>query len=238
MSTPSTDDTPTLDQQVNELANQLVTDDKGTIALPDGVEASDIMLYAAKTEKRRRDTQGSFTKGQQRIKALEVENTKLADGWEQDSTIQLSNTEAAKLDELKVQDPDEWRKQITALEGSKKTKFKETRETITKEASQMTELEQREQELVDHNSSNPESQITDDVIENDIPPRITNKLKNGEISFKEFLDQCGAYLVKPKKVGKTGAPGEPNLGDSRGGHQPTPEAIQAQSSTDYKEEIF
>lgn len=235
----SNDGTPTFESRVNEVVNSSTVDDKGNLVLADGIVADEAVMYAAKQVKRFRDTQSAFTKSQQQNKALVAENEKLAASWENDAVSKLSNSEQARLEELKVQDPDAWRTEISNLEETKRTQFKEKREAITKEASQMTELERRGLQLEQFNKDNPNVQITDDVIENDIPPRITRKLEVGEIQFDEYLEEVKSYLTKGKKL----APGvkleeEPNFAGSRGSNTPTKEAVEAQNSDDYSKEIF
>ena len=238
MSTP--DDTQNnFESKVNAVVSQMTADDKGNLQLPDGVEASEEVLYAAKLVKRQRDTQGAYTKSQQRLKALEAENEKLAASWESDAVSNLSNAEQARLEELKVQDPDAWRSEIAKLEDEKRNQFKEKRQAISDEASKLTELERRELQLEQFNKDNPEVNITDEVIQNDIPPRITRKLESGEIQFDEFLTEVATYLGKGKKIA-TGEkpPEEPDFKGARGSNTPSKEAVEQQNSNDYSKEIF
>ena len=104
--------TPTFESRVNEVVAKATFDDKGNMQLPDGMQADESVMYAAKQVKRFRDTQSAFTKNQQRLKALEAENEQLASSWESDAVSNLSNSEQARLEELKVQDPDAWRSEI------------------------------------------------------------------------------------------------------------------------------
>lgn len=231
--------TPTFEEQVNTVVSKMTTDEKGNSVLPEDVEASPEVLYAAKLEKRHRDTQSAFTKAQQRAKALEEENAKLASSWEADAVSNLSATEQARLEELKTQDPDAWRAEITVLEESKKTKFAEKRQSISKEAQQAVELQNRQALLDQYNSEHPETQLTDEVIENDIPPRITKQLEKGEITFEEFVAKCDKFLNKPKKIATEGeVDEEPTFARSGGGSKPSESAVTAQDTNDYKTEIF
>ena len=107
MSTP--DNSDTFEQKVNTVVSQFTTGEDGKLALPDGVEVDEATLFAARAEKRRRDTQASFTKTQQENKRLQAENDKLVQSWEQDAMSQLPAKEQARLEELKHQDPDAWR---------------------------------------------------------------------------------------------------------------------------------
>lgn len=239
MGTSDNADTPkTFEAKVNELVSQATFADDGTMQLPEGVEADEAVLYAAKLEKQRRDTQASYTRAQQERKRLEAENAKLAEHWQQDAIKTLSATDRADLEELKATDPEAWRERMNQLEQEQIQKFNERRNTISQEASQLTELELREQQLEEFNQANPDFQITDDVIDNDIPPRLTKQLEKGEISFTEFLEKAKKFVTTPKKVVGQQAPGEPNLGQVPGGHKPSEGARQQQMSNDYNNEIF
>ena len=233
------DGTPTFESRVNEVVNSSTVDDKGNLVLAEGVEVDESVLFAAKQVKRFRDTQSAYTKSQQQNKALTAENEKLASSWESDAVSNLSNSEQARLEELKVQDPDAWRSEIAKIEDEKRGQFKEKRQAISEEASKLTELERRGLQLDQFNKDNPEVQITDEVIQNDIPPRITRKLEAGEIQFDEFLDEVKTYLGKGKKLAPGAKPTEePNFAKSRGSNQPSKEALDAQNSNDYTKEIF
>lgn len=231
------DGTPTFESRVKDAVAATTRDNDGKLVLPEGTDEA--TAYAVRSEIRFRDTQSAYTKSQQSNKALIAENDKLASSWESDAVSNLSNTEQARLEELKVQDPDAWRTEIGNLEETKRTQFKEKRATITKEASEGTELERRELQLDQFNKDNPDVQITDEVIQNDIPPRITRKLEKGEIQFDEFLDEVNTYLGKGKKLAPGAKPTEePNFANSRGSNTPTKEAVEAQNSDDYSKEIF
>lgn len=234
----TSDNADTFAQQVNNIVSQATVDDSGNLQLPDGVEASEEVLYAAKIEKRARDTQSAFTKAQQERKRLEAENEKLAMSWQQDAVKNLSSTEQARLEELKSTDPEAWRDEMNSLEQKRIDEFNERRQGITKEAQEMTELELREAQLEAYNKANPEFAITDEVIENDIPPRITNKLKNGDITFEEFLEQSKKYIETPKKIKTEEAPGEPNFAGTRNKNAPTEEDFSKDFSATYNNTVF
>ena len=165
-------------EKVNSLVDQV---DVETGKLPDNVEADEGLRYAVTAERRRRDTQSSYTKNQEALKVLKAENGKLKEGWQADVVNTLSPTDKARMDELKVQDPEAWRTELTTIEQANASNFQEKVGTIAKEASEMTTLERREAELADYNKANPDTQLTDDVIQNDIPPRLTNKLRNEQV---------------------------------------------------------
>lgn len=234
---PEENGTPTYESRVNEVITAATKGEDGKLVLPEGTDEG--LAFAAIAEIRRRDTQGAYTKNQQTLKALQAENEKLATSWESDAVANLSSTEQASLEELKVQDPDAWRSEIARLEEEKRTKFKEKRTAITQEASQMTELERRGLQLEQFNKDNPDFELTDDVIENDIPPRITRKLEKGDIQFDEYLNEVAKYLGKTKKIdtGET-VTKTPDFAGTRSSSSPSDEALNQQSKSDYTKEIF
>lgn len=237
--TPSTDQArnTTYESRVNEVISNVTKSEDGKLTFPEGTDEN--LAFSATAEIRRRDTQSAYTKNQQTLKALQAENEKLASSWESDAVANLSSTEQAKLEELKVQDPDTWRSEIARLEEEKRSKFKERRTAISEEASQMTEIERRGLQLEQFNKDHPGLELTDDVIENDVPPRITRKLEKGEIQFDEYLAEVADYLGKPKKI-DTGeqAPRTPDFAGVRSSGSPSQEALDKQSKSDYNKEVF
>lgn len=238
MSTSDNADTPTFAQQVNDLVSKATFDDNGTMQLPEGVEVEETVLYAAKLEKQRRDTQSAFTRVSQENKKLTAEKDKMSEAWRADYMKTLSVGDKAELEELRAQDPDAWRQKMNQLEQEEANKFGDRVTQVSQEAHQMTELELREQQLAEFNEANPDFQITDDVIDNDIPPRITKKLEEGKISFAEFLEEVKTYVGKPKRIKQEQAPDEPNLSNNPGSDKPSGKALEQQMSNDYKNEIF
>ncbi len=230
---------PTFEEQVNEVVSNATVDENGNLQLPEGKEASPEVLYAAKLEKRHRDTQSSFTKSQQQNKRLQAENAKLAENWEAESMENLTSAEKSKLAELKVQDPDAYIEEVAKIKDAASIKFKERKDKLTSEVSQTTELENREALLAAHNAANPDSQISDESIENDVPPRIVKMLEKGEITFEEFLSKANQYITTPKSVKKDPKiEEEPDLSKVGGGDSPTDKALKSKSSSDYSSEIF
>ena len=229
----------TFEEEVNEIVANSTVDENGNLQLPEGTQASEQVLYAAKLEKRHRDTQGSYTKSQQQLKALKAENAKLAENWESDAVNSLTSKEQSKLDELKVQDPDAYIAEIAVIKDNAKVKFKEKKDALTKEINEMSELEVRESQLAAYNQANLDAQITDDSINSDVPPRIVKKLEKGEISFEEFLSEAKKYLTTGKKVKLDDKiEDEPDLNKSGGSDAPTDKALNSKSSSDYSKEVF
>lgn len=230
---------PTYADKVNGLASSLVKNDKGKLVVPEGTEVDESLLYAAKLEVRRRDTVSMSSKDKTRLKALEAENSKLASTWAEEATANLTSIQQSELQELKNTDPDAWRAKIDTYQSEATTKNKEKIATIKAEVNKETELERRARVLDEHNDTNKDFQLTDEVIDNDLPPRITKRLEDGEIDFDEFLQQAHAYLSKGKVLDKgTTKTKEPNLNKSGGTSTPSDKAIDTDIRESYKKVIF
>ena len=231
--------TPDFESQVTEIVSKASLDESGNLVLPADVEASPEVLYAAKLAKRQRDTQSAYTKAQQRNKALEEENKRLASTWESEAVATLSPVDHARLEELKVQDPEAWRKELVAIEDRKRQEFATKRTSISVEVNQQTELERRAAVLEAFAAANPEIVITDSLIEDEVPPRLTKKLEKGELSFEDYLEEVKTYLSKGKKVATTeAADADPSFSTARGASSPSRAAVTKQSASDYKKEVF
>ncbi len=239
----STKNTPaekqTFEQQVNDIAAKFVVNGD-ELTLPDDIkDVPEPVVFAAKLEKRRRDTQSAFTKTQQRNKELEVEREALASKVESFALATLTAEENAELENLKLTDPDAWRIKFNELETAAKAKLKDETTNISKKARQETEVQRRERVLAEFHTANPTLVINDDVIANDIPPRFLKQLESGELNFETFLDKCKGYLTANKVI----APGaDPKTGktlDDVGGHSRPPEHdVERAAVKTYKTETY
>ena len=224
-------DTPTIEEQVNTVLQQMSSEDFDTS------KVDPVVMYAANAEKRRRDTQAEFTRVSQKAKKLEATNAQLSQVFEQELVQHMSPREAAELEELKFSDPDAWRNKLVMLEEANKGKVKEKLQQIEQEASGKTELELRVEQLQAFNEAHPGFELTDDLVQNDIPPRITKKLEKGEIGFADFLQECYDYINKGKVIDKGDTPPDiPNLGKAPGGS--TPSQSKKDAGPSYIAEIY
>lgn len=193
------------------------------------------------SEKRRKDTQAGYTKGQQALKAKEAQIALLTEQLEKNLRVDIPKEVQEELDNLKFNDPAAWREKLNALEKEKKSetraKIAELSNEATGAAEQMFELDRRKQVLKEFNES-AVIPITDEVIANDIPPRITSKLANNEISFEDFLDEVSAYISKGKVVGNEKTLEQPNLGDMAGGKTPSDTKPEKGLSESYAGDIY
>lgn len=225
------------EQRVNAILGQSTTDDKGNLVLPD-VEMDEATKYAVTAEKRRRDTQAEYSRSQQRLRQVEAENTKLTEAWAKDATSKLTKEQQAELEELKATDPDEWREKLNEYEREAQTQFSSKREEISKAAQTETELERRNRLLAEFNEANPEIELNDDVIENDIPPRFIKQLEKGDVTFDQFLDNCKNYLSKGKTFAEGEEPKPTSLSKASGGSRPSESAVEGDIKESYSKTVF
>lgn len=238
MSTDTPAQQPSIEQKINTLTDSMVKTEEGKWALPEGSEADEAMQYAAMAERRRRDTQGEYSRTQQALKALETENAQLTAGWAEDVASTLTSDQREELDTLKHEDPDAWRQKLNQYEADNRTSFSEKTSGIKAKVQQETELESRTRILDEYNAANPDFALTDDVIENDLPPRFTKLLEKGEITFAEFVAKSADYLGKPKVVKGDQAPDDVSLSKAPGGTQPADDAVSKSAQESYRDETY
>ena len=188
-------------------------------------------------EKRYKDTQAVYTKSQQELKAVKAKLEIL----EKLTTpqIQLDAATQQELDDLMYTDPQAWRVRMNAIEREATNKHKALLDETEKQVLVQTELENRTRLLSEYNRSHPNFPITDEVIEFDVPARITKKLEKGDITFEDYLQEVHAFLYSPKKVGTGNETlNQPNLGKISGGDTPSEGAIMKDIVANYKNIIY
>lgn len=223
---------PTYEQQVNTAVAGMKKDSKtGKYVLPDGL--SDGVKYSANAERRRRDTESALGKTRLQLQAEKSVNEKLTKRITETTRPVISAEMQTELDDLMYENPNEWRRRVNELENSASATTQEELTEMSSQASQQAEIDARENLLAQFNLEHPEAPITDDAVKNDIPPRITNLLARGEISFTEYLSKAHDYLMKPKVVGGISASDTPNLGKAGGGASPSQDAFNKDTTESY-----
>lgn len=188
-------------------------------------------------EKRFKDTQASFTKSQQELKAAKAKLEVLEKLTT--PTIQLDEDAKQELDDLKFSDPDAWRVKMNTLEQEAKVKHQSLLSEVESKASLQAELERRMQVLEDYNRSHPNNPITQELIDYDVPARINKKLESGEITFDEFISEVHQFIYTPKKVGTANkVMQQPNLSQFGGGTTPQEGAVIQDIAANYKNIVF
>lgn len=214
MSTPATADT--FEQKIGQVIAQTTRDDAGKLVFPDGLDEA--TLFAARAEIRRRDTQGALTKEQRQRQLAESQLAAVSTELEAAIVSSAPLADQARLAELKHSNPDAWREELTKLEstarGTAKSRIAEVRQAATVE--EVTQ--ERAQMLADFTAANPGFKLDDDIIANELPPRMVKELEQGKVSFDQFLAKAHKFLAGDVKI-KAGdtAPNLPDLGKAPGG---------------------
>ena len=190
---------PTLENKVNEALNKV--DDKGKLVFEEGV---DPLFKALVVEaKKARDHQAAFTKSRQEIADLKAKKD-LLEATVKSNSAQLSPEKIAELEDLKFTDPDAWYAKKLEYETEAKTRFngqleEKLTEASTKALRDLTLVERTE--MLNSFQAQTGIILTDDVMANDIPPRIQNKINT--MPFEDYLQEVATYLKTGKVVKNT-----------------------------------
>ena len=219
----------------------MVQQEGGKWKLPDEVaeELDEPTLTAVEFERRHRDTQAAYTKSQQEVKKQKAISDGLVDHMVNTATLHITPEQRQELDGLKKSDPDAWRTKLDEYEVESKNILSNKLKDIEKESSNKSELEVRTEKLQAFTESSGIA-LTDDVIANDLPPRFTKRLENGEITFDEFLNQAAEFLGKEKVIAGTENTdeSEPNISSVAGGSEPTDTAKEGDFEQTYDNTVF
>ena len=181
-----------LEQKLKEVIGKMTLDEStNTYTLPDDVPEE--LKLAAIAEKRRRDTQAALTKSRQELKKLEEVNKSLASKVLNSMTLTLSEQEKQDLDVLKFEDPDAWYQKMKELEVKSNELAQNQLNQVMTDAEKASEMARR-QVLLEQFTAETGVQLTDDIIANDLPPKLVKNLESGNISFEDFLDKASKYL--------------------------------------------
>lgn len=236
MSNPDDAATQTFAQKVDTAIKTMTVDEKGNAQLPDkDTDYSEEMRYAITTEKRRRDTLSSYTKGQQKLAQVTTERDAFKNKLTDTAAPAINLAQQKELDELKFTDPDAWKAKLEGYVLDAKSTLNTELDDVATRAHKQSELQVRELILADYYEANPGFSLVDD----DIPPRISKKLETGAISFKEFLSEVHTYIKTPKVLAKQDFTAEPSLSALAGGSKPLDTAVTKSIEQSYaKTDIF
>lgn len=226
---------------INEAVKEVTVDDNGKYVYPENM---DPMLKAAvAATKSYRDNQSGFTKSQQSLKETEAEVTALREQLAEHTSkpLELSTEDQTELDKLYTTDREAWRAKTNMLEQQSKeaiqAKLDEATETARKKASGEYELEQRYAYLKQFNEGR-EVQITPELLDTDIPPRITKKLAEGEITFELYLDEVSEYLETGKVISQPTTVTTTDLNKANGSTDAQKTDKEKQGELDYSQQTF
>jgi len=239
--TSNADDVQTI---INKAVKEVTVDEKtGKYIYPEDMDP--MLKSAVAATKSYRDNQSGFTKSQQSLKEVEAENEALREQLANNTSrsLELSQADQTALDKLRDTDPDAWRAKLNRLESEARTAVNEELETVTEEArtkaSGEFELKRRYDYLDTFNSNrDKDSQITTDVLDQEVPPRITNKLAKGEITFEGYLDEVSEYLKNGKVVSTTDDTTTKDLNKANGSGSPREDEKEEQGKIDYGNQTF
>lgn len=181
--------------------------------------------------KRDADTQRAYTKGQQEIAALKAQVSELEKLAKPE--VIISETDRDRLEDLKTSNPELWRQEMNSLETSAKQTQKELLDQAVLTATKAGAEGQKQQALIQFNTDN-NINITNEMLQLDVPARLYAKFEAGEVTYSEYLNSAKEFLTKPKVVGNgQETMDQPNLNNSGGGATPQDSGIQEDIVKDY-----
>lgn len=234
-------DAPSVQDQVNNLVSAMVEDEDGKWSIPEDKlkDVPEAIAYAAKMEKRFRDTQSGYTKSRQRLKELETVNTELTEHMIKNATMHLTDEEREELDDLRTSNPEGWREKLNDHEQKAKELQNQKIEEFQNKGKKASESEMRTaayQEFTERTGI----ELSDDVIQNQLPAIYTKNITEGKWTFDKFLGEAEKFLKLPAKVkGSDDTPtNDKDLSKLPGGKEPSDDAIEGSAIQSYQSETY
>jgi len=236
--TDNVNDELSLSDQVNLAVKAMTYDeDKEVWNLP--TDLPENVMVAATAEKRRRDTQASLTKSNQKLKALEATNSALQEELKKSVKVSLTQEQTDELEDLKYSDPEAWRVKMNNYESQAHSDLNAKLTSTYTDADKAAELSRREEVLAEFLAANPNTALNDDIIANDVPPRLTKRLEEGAISFEEFLEEAKDFIVQPTfAIANEENKENVNLSKVGGGSEVAAGAVEEDIITSYSGEVY
>lgn len=197
------------------------------MGIPEGLTTDTPESTQVDYEKRFKDTQAYATKiaqekaeKEKELNELKAELSVLKETAKPSLTIDEQTQ--SELDDLKYSDPDAWRAKVNALEKQAKVEFNSKIDNAKQLSNQQLELQRRANILSQFQMEHPDVELTDELLNFDIPPRIVKELENGKVTYEEFLNNVYNYVITPKVIGSNNKTLEqPNLSKTGGDDTPT-----------------
>ena len=188
-------------------------------------------------EKRFKDTQAYATKLAQEkaeIKKhkdeLEAELSVLRQAAK--PSVKIDEQLQSELENLKYSDPEAWRNRLNQLEAEANNEFNTKISEAKQSMTMQQELNRRTSILGQFQQEHPDVAFTDELLQFDIPLRITKKLEDGKVSYEEFLNEVYSYVKTPKVIGSTNSTlDQPNLNKLAGDDTPTKTSTDSRTIT-------
>ncbi len=208
----------------------LVRTDGGSYEVQ-GDDLGPVELALLETEKRRRGSQAATSKEKARADKAELEIRKVR---EIIPTIDIS---ANRIEEsLKYSDPDEYIRQT--LVAQRANPYDEAFNTASQQAADEVGQKTIADEIATFNADNPNRQITMDMLELDLPPRLINEFTKGQLVPQDFLGQAADIMYRPTETHNENIPVTPNLGEVGGQTTPTNDGSNDQMLETYENAVF
>ena len=207
----------------------LIRTDEGSLEVQ-GDDLSPVELALLETEKRRRGSQASSSREKARADRGELELSKVKDNIR---GVQV----AEPIDPaLKYSDPDEYIKQTLAAQTI--DPYQEAFDTASQSATQEVQQMSVDTVIAQHNQTHPDRQVTPEMLELDLPPRLVKQFQTGNLSPSDFLEQAADILYRPREVVSPTIPGMPDLGDVQGQTTPTSNNSDDKLLANYASAVF
>jgi len=223
--TQSTQPTESTNQgdKVSDALKVYSVDEKGKVVIPQGTPS--YVETALKLEQQRRDSNSNYGKERARGDKLEVEMEALKvqmAGLVGSPTLTADQT--AELEELKFTDPDAWFQKKTEMDKLNSSLASTRVADAVTQASKDADVaytakvtkgrdESVGEMLTKHNALNPETPITMDMLNLDIPPVLVNRYHKGELDSLEFLGKVSKFLYADTVIKTEPTMTQPNLAD-------------------------
>jgi len=208
----------------------LVRNDSGSYEVQ-GDDLGPVELALLETEKRRRGSQASTSKEKARADKAELEIRKVRE------IVPTIDHSANRIEEsLKYSDPDEYIR--LTLEAQRANPYDDAFNTASQQAADEVGQITVEGEVAIFNADNPTRQITMDMLELDLPPRLINEFTQGKLASQDFLGQAADILYRPTETHNENIPVTPNLGESGGQTKPSDDGSNDKMLETYSNAIF
>jgi hypothetical protein len=231
-STDSTIESPTEFNSRDFFKEHLVRTDSGGYEIQ-GDDLSPVEMALLETEKRRRGTQAVASREKVRADRFETELTHVKTELPQMDPSRL----APQVDPaLKYSDPDEYIR--LSMEAAKHNPYEEVFNTASQKAADEVGQRTVETEIAEFNADNPKQQITLEMLELDLPPRLVQEFQTGKMDPQDFLGQAADILYRPTEVHNQAVPGQPDLGNVGGQTTPSDDGSNEKLAENYASAIF
>jgi len=168
-----------------------------------GDDLGPLELALLETEKRRRGSQATISREQAKARRAEIELAKVKEA--------VPKVQVTQVDEaLRYSDPDEYIKQTLDARGG--NPYDEVFNTASQQAADEAGHATVEGEIAFYNEEHPDTQITAEMLEMDLPPRLIREFSEGKLHPQDFLSQAADILYRPTETANQTIPVTPDLG--------------------------